>query len=120
MEKVIIQLVKDKTECSEKYFSVKVKTMPEMREGLYLELTHGFKTEEDRAAANAWGANGPALGPLLWVHTTYAQTVGICFVDIDTAKSFGFCATDIMVDIINDCFPYKGMLYGDWSVYYKK
>ena len=91
--------------------------MPEMQYSMYLELTHGFRTEDDRRKAKDWGANGPALGPLLWVHTTYAQTVRIKFINIETAKSFGFSTTDVMIDIINDCIPYQGMFYGDWSVY---
>lgn len=48
-----------------------------LRSGLYLGLFHG--RDDADAILNNWGYNGPMLGPLRYVHTTYATEINFAF-----------------------------------------
>jgi hypothetical protein len=84
---------------------------------MYLEMFHGFKNEEEREKAQCWGEHGPNIGPLQYVHTTYASNVKYKFVnDIDAVKFDIEPEGDI--DVTKDgCLLFNGMEYGDWSCY---
>jgi hypothetical protein len=80
---------------------------------VYLELLHGTETT-DRSQLDRWGEQGPILGPLAWVHTSYAGDVRCCPLDPD-GKPNDYAAADLRVT--EECLLYyDGMYYGDWSV----
>ena len=98
-----------------------------LKPGLYLGLFHGFKDAKARVAADDWGANGPLIGPLKFVHTTYGFHIKFQFVNEKDAEKYGFrcgCDHDLFVagrkSPDQDCvaFPWlHGMYYGDWTVF---
>lgn len=72
---------------------------------VYLELLHGRKSPREQL--DDWGEDGPILGPLRWVHTTYATDVKCCpHGEVD----------GIALPVVEDLLHYDGMFYGDWSV----
>jgi hypothetical protein len=89
-----------------------------IKPGLYLGLFHGFKNEDARQKADDWGANGPLIGPLKYVHTTYACHVKFEFVDEADMKKYGFSKfKDSLAIDSNSCVVFKSMQYGDWTVF---
>ena len=76
---------------------------------VYLELFHGRKSVRDQL--EDWGSQGPILGPLAFVHTTYAADIKLETTD----------GRDGVLYLIGDEQPdllyYDGILYGDWSVF---
>lgn len=67
---------------------------------LYLELRHGRDSvDQDMTEA---GFDGPVLGPLPYVHTTYGESIKV--------------GDGIMLDVVGDCLAYGGKFYGDWTV----
>lgn len=86
--------------------------------GLYLGLFHGFTSEKKRQEADDWGANGPCIGPLKFVHTTYAAHVKFQFENAGDATQYGLKAEDHIVINNNDCISFGRMQYGDWTVFY--
>jgi hypothetical protein len=88
-------------------------------EGIYLGLFHGYINDDDREEGGDWGIDGPVIGPLEYVHTTYATRVGIEFFDRERAQLyFGYC--DVELDIRNNCLYFGGVEFGDWTVFYHK
>lgn len=73
---------------------------------VYLHLFHGRTTAEEDM--NDWGEDGPVLGPLSYVHTTYGTDIKITH-----AQS----GEDGSLTIVGDMVRYGGKLYGDWSVF---
>lgn len=58
-----------------------------LRPGLYLALFHGRDAPD--AILDDWGFPGPMLGPLRYVHTTYASEIKFAFEDAgDWARAF--------------------------------
>lgn len=72
---------------------------------VYIELFHGRKSPDEEL--DDWGEIGPVLGPLDFVHTTYAG-------DIKVRTSAG---VDGVLYLHEDMLYYAGMWYGDWSVF---
>lgn len=97
----------------------------DVKPGLYLGLFHGFKNAKARDAAQDWGANGPLIGPLKFVHTTYASHIKFEFVDEKDAAKYGYIHTGEMCDLMvagsgssdEDCIEFGNMFYGDWTVF---
>ena len=80
---------------------------------VYLELFHGTDTP-DRSDLNDWGEQGPILGPLAYVHTTYAGDLKCCPVDCEGEPNEG---DSVDLQVTTECLLYyEGMYYGDWSV----
>jgi hypothetical protein len=53
--------------------------------GLYLGLFHGRKDPDDQMIE--WGFNGPLIGPLSFVHTTYTNVIKLGFINaVDEKK----------------------------------
>ena len=50
-----------------------------LSEGVYLHLYHGRLDPDEQL--EAWGFDGPTLGPLEYVHGTYASTLQGQFID---------------------------------------
>jgi hypothetical protein len=71
----------------------------------YLQLFHG--RTDPREQLNDWGSPGPVIGPLEYVHTTYATDVKFGF--FDKSKSDGW------LTIVDGLIYYDGVYYGDWS-----
>lgn len=88
---------------------------------VYLYLFHG-RDSADEDMTN-WGSEGPKIGPLSWVHTTYGTEVKIrgarevlesFFPDTEIHFHDGHGEHAIQLD--GDCLPHGGKVYGDWSV----
>lgn len=89
------------------------------RPGLYLALFHGRDSRDEHM--KDWGFNGPVIGPLEWVHTTYASQMRLMFSCVDDEKRYFSKANspdahDFFID--GDMIAYGGKFYGDWSVFY--
>lgn len=88
-----------------------------VKPGLYLGLFHGFHSEEERSNANAWGADGPLIGPLEQVLTTYMCNIRIFFSSLEDAKLYGFDDVEVFLHVDKeDCIVFGDMQYGDWAV----
>ena len=84
--------------------------------GMYLGLFHGRKTPDQ--AMSGWGFDGPALGPLIYFHTTYACSVNLQFTSLSDAHLLtGNNDTFLELQIDGDLLCFDGKLYGDWTVY---
>jgi hypothetical protein len=86
------------------------------RPGLYLGLFHG--RDEPRQTMKDWGFNGPLIGPLEWVHTTYTCTLQIAFeCACDASRYFGTDETEQFLELHGDMLTFGGKFYGDWTVF---
>lgn len=81
---------------------------------LWLHLFHGRDAIDQEM--DDWGFNGPTIGPLKYVHTTYGNHIKLGFVDEADIKKFDL--DKIMPDLnVNEgLVVYQGRYYGDWSV----
>jgi hypothetical protein len=87
--------------------------------GMYLGLFHGRDTPNE--AMNGWGFDGPALGPLKHVHTTYACSMNVEFTSQSDAHLLtGSNDTFLELQLDGDLLCFGGKLYGDWTVYMVK
>ncbi len=76
---------------------------------IYLELFHGRRSLTEQL--DDWGSQGPILGPLAFVHTTYAADI-----KIETASGEDgvlYLCGDERADLLY----YDGVYYGDWSAF---
>jgi hypothetical protein len=84
--------------------------------GLYLGLFHGRKDPDDQMIE--WGFNGPLIGPLSFVHTTYTNVIKLGFHSAGDEKRY-FPTQDMpMLTINGDMVHYQDCYYGDWTVFY--
>jgi hypothetical protein len=84
--------------------------------GMYLGLFHGRDTPNE--AMNDWGFDGPALGPLKHVHTTYASNMHVQFNCLSDAHLLtGNNDTYLELQLDGGLLCFDGKLYGDWTVY---
>lgn len=81
-------------------------SMKDLKPGLYLGLFHGRKSSDEEL--DGWGENGPVIGPLQYVHTTYVSHIRFCPVGEPDA---------IDLKIREDMVEFHGMYYGDWTVF---
>jgi len=100
--------------------------------GLYLVLFHG--REHPAELLGDWGANGPMIGPLEYVHTTYATEVKFEFESTEdhdryfkrevASSTLNGVPLSYRIEadlaVIGDLLKYGGMYYGDWSVFVVK
>jgi hypothetical protein len=76
---------------------------------VYLELFHGRKAMDEQL--DDWGSQGPILGPLRYVHTTYATDIKLETIDgVDGVL-------ELHGEEVVDLLYYDGVFYGDWSVF---
>ncbi len=84
--------------------------------GLYLELTHGRHAPDEEL--NGWGFDGPLIGPLDWVHTTYGTDLKIQF-ESASDEAYFFQEPDYPhpreLTIHEGLLIYGAGFYGDWS-----
>lgn len=86
------------------------------RPGLFLGLLHG--RDDPKQRMDEWGFNGPMIGPLKWVHTTYTCTIRIAFEHpSDALRYFGMSDTEQCLELNGDMLTFGGKFYGDWTVY---
>ena len=90
--------------------------------GMYIGLFHGTEGDKKRPKTEDWGFEGPVIGPLVYVHSTYGSDVKFKFRYFeDTNKAHQTCGFDDYeesVNLVDGCFPCLGNLYGDWTVFY--
>lgn len=91
--------------------------------GVYLCLFHGYRSQLDRwrgtQIKEEKGVDGPMIGPLEYVHTSYAQDVKYAFADhfFEATQRYGL-DDEGQLEMVEDCLLYNGIEYGDWSVSY--
>ena len=98
--------------------------------GLYLHLYHGRKDPDENL--EDWGSEGPVIGPLAYVHTTYMCDVKFAAAPDVMDRFFPavmaeWCARglsnvagplcDWRLTIFDDYVEYDGIYYGDWTVF---
>lgn len=85
------------------------------KSGLYLELFHGRRHPEE--PLSGWGFDGPAIGPLKWVHTSYAIDIRIEFEDAAGGLVyFGVEECQFELTLTRGMLAFGGLYYGDWTV----
>ena len=85
--------------------------------GLYLGLFHG-RNDPDQSLSD-WGINGPMIGPLKHVHTTYATHIKLEFINQADIKKYGFHPGSMIdLDIDSGMVMFQNHWYGDWTVFY--
>lgn len=106
---------------------VYTETNTTLQPGLYLGLFHGRKKPDEEL--DDWGFNGPVIGPLEFVHTTYASEVKIEFKTMaDFERYFPeeakrrregglFGDPSAQLSIHEDMLVFEGEYFGDWTVY---
>jgi len=72
---------------------------------IYIRLFH--ERTDPNQDMDDWGTDGPAFGPYLFAHTTYAR-------DIKLGRPDGNC-DELFVH--EDMVFYDGVYYGDWTVF---
>lgn len=86
------------------------------RPGLYLGLFHGRETSDEEM--NEWGFAGPMIGPLSWVHTTYAFTLRVKFLhESDARRYFDSAELEQRLTFNGDLLEFGDQFFGDWTVY---
>lgn len=96
--------------------------------GVYLHVFHGRDSTNE--SMDDWGFDGPVIGPLQYVHTTYACEIKFaCSGDVadkffpDLVKRDREAGIgpghefEGQLPICGDCLYYQGKFYGDWSVF---
>ncbi len=86
---------------------------------LYLKLFHG--RDSPNQDMDDWGFEGPTIGPLSFVHTTYATDIKVCFANEETERKFFPNNTlsypdSVTFPVVEACIEFNGKFYGDWSV----
>lgn len=90
--------------------------------GVYLAFFHGFRSEEERSAAGDWGVNGPVIGPLSFVQTTYGShikfdfAIGADLTPYSDLLDISGGSSDLTV--ANGTVKLADVYYGDWTVFY--
>ncbi|WP_186084735.1 hypothetical protein [Burkholderia gladioli] len=97
--------------------------------GLYLGLFHGRDATDE--VLDDWGFDGPVIGPLEFVHTTYAAEIKLRFVDnhvtpryfpgtwlvADVATGDLVPCAEAVLSVADDLLVFDGRYFGDWSVF---
>ncbi len=98
---------------------------------LYLHLYHGRKDPDENL--EDWGSDGPVIGPLAYVHTTYMCDVKFAATPEVMDRYFPAVMSDWRgarglsnvvgplcdwrLTIFNDYVEHDGVYYGDWTVF---
>ena len=81
---------------------------------LYLHLFHGRRSlDEDWSD---WGVDGPWIGPLTSVQTTYAHTIKLTFVHPQDAVQFDLDPVQPWLTVHDMMLQHGGVYYGEWTV----
>jgi hypothetical protein len=101
----------------DKYPTFVDENIGELPVGMYLDLFHGTEGDTRPDEMPEWGFEGPVIGPLKFVHTTYSDHITIHFEEEVDYSKYGFDNEEVTLYIRQDCIEYKGNLYGDWTVF---
>lgn len=74
---------------------------------MYLELFNGRHSPDE--ILDDWGFEGPIIGPIDFVHTTYGLTVKISLRSSQDGVS--------IFSTVKECLLVFGAYYGDWTVF---
>lgn len=83
--------------------------------GLYLALFHG--RDDPAQDMDEWGFNGPVIGPLRYLHTTYVSNLKLDFASWGAMRRY-FEDGDPVLWLKEDMIEYQGKYYGDWTVFH--
>ena len=83
---------------------------------MYLGLFHGRHDPDDQMID--WGFNGPLIGPLEFVHTTYTNDIKLGFEKDADAKRYFPTQIEHLLNINGDMVLFADKFYGDWTVFY--
>ena len=86
---------------------------------MYLGLFHGSEGMT-RPEMEGMGDAGAMIGPLSFAHTTYASDIKLQFEVGADWRKYGFDSDNPQVFLVDDCIPFDGNLYGDWTVFQYK
>lgn len=98
-----------------------------LKPGLYLGLFHGRKAVDEDL--DDWGFDGPMIGPVKYVQTTYAAEVKIEFENREDMRKYfpaviedwekhGYAnSPEWQLPIQEDLLVYEGEFFGDWMVF---
>jgi hypothetical protein len=90
--------------------------MSEKLPQVYLELYHGRKHPDEDL--EDWGSQGPVLGPLNHVVTTYLHTIRLLRYTDENGKTLtGDECVECFMAVYDDMIYYDGVFYGDWAVF---
>ena len=81
---------------------------------LYLHLFHGRTSPEERLSD--WGSDGPWIGPLKAVRTTYAHTIKLMFCQAEDAAKFGLNVDQPWLHVREQMLLHGGVYYGEWEI----
>lgn len=117
-------MTSERLDSTDRNYPIYRETDNDLPSGLYLALFHGFEDDADTArqkhydAGGGWGANGPLIGPLRFVQTTYGNLVRPAFVDKARAAIYGLeeGMPSLEFDTQSGCIVFDGMQFGDWTV----
>ena len=81
---------------------------------MYLHLFHGRTSPEQRL--ESWGTDGPWIGPLKAVHTTYAHTIKLVFCHAEDAAKFGLDIERPWFHVRECMLVHMEIFYGEWAI----
>lgn len=81
---------------------------------MYLHLFHGRTSPDERLSD--WGSDGPWIGPLSAVRTTYAHTLKLEFCHAKDAAKFGLNVDQPWLHVRDHMLLHGGVYYGEWEV----
>ena len=86
------------------YATLEAETLPT---GTYLGLFHG--RTDPKQSLDDWGFPGPVIGPVNWVHITYASEMKVALL--------GECDASLVIPVVEGCAEFEAKFYGDWTIY---
>ena len=81
----------------------------------YLHLFHGRSSPDERLSD--WSIDGPWIGPLLRVQTTYARTIKLTFVDPQDVAKFGLDLNQPWLHVRDMMLVHDQIFFGEWEIY---
>ena len=81
---------------------------------MYLHLFHGRTSPDERLSD--WGSDGPWIGPLRAVRTTYAHTLKLEFCRTEDAAKFGLNVDQPWLHVREQMLLHGGVYYGEWEI----
>ena len=104
--------------------------VPPPAQALFLRLYHGRRAPSEQL--DDWGSEGPIIGPLAYVHTTYMSDVKFAAAPTVMDRFFPAVMADwrarglsnvdgLLCDwqftFVGDLIEYDGVYYGDWTAF---
>ena len=80
----------------------------------FLHLFHGRPSP--KTVLSDWGSDGPWIGPLSSVRTTYAHTLKLEFFNPRDARRFGLSVDQPWLHVREQMLLHAGVYYGEWVI----